>query len=175
MGHHEAKCLSFLMRLERSAGDSSYNPCYPKSTGVLGAGVWVWKGLGRKKLVSFGFRRPPVGGWRMDRSGGYSRETTAVFMSWSWLDHLSMAGDKGPWMGLRERLGQGPTFLGQQEYQGWTGESCVVSAGAAALRSRGFWPQEGVCRGGGATCWGCWRVCLHWGGGPDRQTLWIVP
>ena len=61
-GHHEDECLSFfLMRLERSVEASSYKPCYPGSTGVLGAGVWLWKGLGRKKLVSFGFRRPPCG------------------------------------------------------------------------------------------------------------------
>ena len=78
-------------------------------------------------------------------------------------------------MGLRERLGQGPRFWASKITRAGQARAVLSSAGAAACRGRGFWPQEDARRGGGPPAEDAGGVRASTGRGPNRQTLWIVP
>lgn len=74
--------------------------------------------------------------------------------------------------GTERKAGTRPTFLGQQEYQGWTGESCVVKRWSSCPQKQGLLATGRCVQGWRATCWGCWRgAYLHWEGAGQADTL----
>ena len=54
--------------------------------------------------------------------------------------------------GTERKVGTRPTFLGQQDCKGWTGESCVVKCRSSCLQRQGLLAAGRCTQGWRATC-----------------------